>query len=50
MSIANLEIAGARYVSITFDRSRGFGWRIHCSIEVTELSTNKEHTLSLSLL
>jgi hypothetical protein len=27
--------------------SRGFGWRIHCSVEVTELSTNKQHTLSL---
>ena len=27
--------------------SRGFGWRIHCSVEVTELSTNKQHTLSV---
>ena len=27
--------------------SRGFDWRIHCSIEVTELSTNKQHTLTL---
>jgi hypothetical protein len=25
---------------------RGVGWRIHCGIEVTELSTNKQHTLS----
>jgi hypothetical protein len=24
-----------------------FGWRIHCGVEVTELSTNKQHTLSL---
>jgi hypothetical protein len=23
------------------------GWRIHCGVEVTELSTNKQHTLSL---
>jgi hypothetical protein len=23
-----------------------FGWRIHCGVEVTELSTNKQHTLS----
>ena len=23
-----------------------FGWRIHCSVEVTESSTNKQHTLS----
>jgi hypothetical protein len=30
--------------------SHGFGWRIHCSVEVTELSTNKQHTLSQSLL
>jgi hypothetical protein len=22
------------------------GWRIHCSVEVTELSTNKQHTLA----
>jgi hypothetical protein len=26
--------------------SRGFGWRIHCGVEVTESSTNEEHTLS----
>jgi hypothetical protein len=24
------------------------GWRIHCGVEVTELSTNKQHTLSQS--
>ena len=24
-----------------------FGWRIHCGVEVTELSTNKQHTHSL---
>jgi hypothetical protein len=26
------------------------GSRIHCGVEVTELSTNKQHTLSLELL
>jgi hypothetical protein len=30
--------------------SRGFGWRIHCGVEVTESSTNKQHSLSLSAL
>jgi hypothetical protein len=24
------------------------GWRIHCGVEVTELSTNKQHSLSSS--
>ena len=27
-------------------QSRGFGWRIHCGVEVTESSTNTQHTLS----
>jgi hypothetical protein len=27
-------------------KSRGFGWRIHCSVEVTESSTNRQHILS----
>jgi hypothetical protein len=26
--------------------SRGFGWRIHCGVEVTELSTNKQLSLT----
>jgi hypothetical protein len=25
--------------------SRGYGWRIHCGVEVTESSANKHHTL-----
>jgi hypothetical protein len=29
--------------------SRGFGWRIHCGVEVTELTTNKQHTLTLPM-
>jgi hypothetical protein len=24
-------------------------WRIHCGVEVTELSTNKQHTLSMMM-
>jgi hypothetical protein len=28
--------------------SRGFVWRINCGVEVTEWSTNKQHTLSLA--
>jgi hypothetical protein len=32
--------------SFSFITSRGFGWRIHCGVEVTESSTNKQHTLS----
>ena len=31
-------------------RSRGLGWRIHESVEDTKLSTNKQHTLSPSLV
>ena len=26
--------------------TRGSGWRIHCGVEVTDLSTNEQHTLS----
>jgi len=29
--------------------NRGLGWRIHESVEDTKLSTNKQHSLSLSL-
>jgi hypothetical protein len=29
------------------EASRGFGWRIHCGVEVTESSANKQHTHSL---
>ncbi len=39
-------------VIIKLDISNAFnhaasGWRIQCGVEVTELSTNKQHTLSL---
>jgi hypothetical protein len=34
-------LASARH----FLKPRGLGWRIHCGVEVTELSTNKQHTL-----
>jgi hypothetical protein len=26
--------------------TRGLGWRIHCGVEVTELSTNKQHIIN----
>ena len=29
--------------------SRGFGWRIHCGVEVTDSSTKKRHTLSTGM-
>jgi len=29
--------------------SRGFASRIHCGVEVTELSTNKQHNLSAKM-
>jgi hypothetical protein len=28
---------------------RGLGWRMHCGVEVTESSTNKQHHLDTSL-
>ena len=30
---------------LTLFTPRGFGWRIHCGVEVTVLSTNKQHSL-----
>ena len=27
--------------------TRGLGWRMHCGVEVTESSTNKQHHLSM---
>jgi hypothetical protein len=30
----------------TNTQPRGFDWRIHCGVEATELSTNKQHSLS----
>ncbi len=32
--------------TFTVSKPRGLGWRIHYGVEVTELSTNKQHTLS----
>ena len=29
-------------------RHHGFGWRIHCGVEVTESSTKKQHTLCVA--
>ena len=40
-------MAGAQtHTHTSCTTSRGFGWRIHCGVEVTELSTNKQHSLS----
>jgi hypothetical protein len=33
-------------ISPTVSHHAASGWRIHCGVEVTELSTNKQHTLS----
>jgi len=35
--------------TLELTQPRGLGWRIHCGVEVTESSTNKQHTLSPSL-
>jgi hypothetical protein len=32
-----------------FSASRGFSWRMHCGVEVTESSTNKQHSSFLPL-
>ena len=32
--------------TISFGPHAASGWRIHCGVEVTELSTNKQHSLS----
>jgi hypothetical protein len=29
--------------------TRGLGWRIHCGVEVTESSTNKQHMIKYVL-
>jgi hypothetical protein len=34
------------YTQTPKTQPHGFDWRIHCGVEVTELSTNKQHTLS----
>jgi len=37
----------AAWLCASCTKPRGFGWRIHCGVEVTESSTNKQHTHSL---
>ena len=37
------------YINVPSATSRGFGWRILCIVEVTALSTNKQHSLSLCI-
>jgi hypothetical protein len=34
----------------TNTQPRGFGWRIHCGVEVTVLSTNKQLSLNMKAL
>jgi hypothetical protein len=36
----------ARFHDVAFASHAASGWSIHCGVEVTELSTNKQHTLS----
>jgi hypothetical protein len=38
-----------RHTHTSCTTSRGFGWRIHCGVKVTEISTNKQHTRSHTL-
>jgi len=38
------------HCQVTVCSLRGFGWRIHCGVEATELSTNKQHTLTFEKL
>jgi hypothetical protein len=40
----------AKILSTMYTPNAASGWRIHCGVEVTELSTNKQHTLSHSTL
>jgi len=42
-----LTLSNAIALNSLFFFSRGLGWRMHLSVEVTELSTNKQHRLSL---
>ena len=39
-------VTGARQ-SVMVNPHTASGWRIHCCVDVTELSTNKQHTLSV---
>ena len=42
------QLRGKGNSSCSRTQPRFLGWRIHCGVEVTELSTNKQHSLSLS--
>ena len=44
MSAATTRLKKTSTASFTF--SRGLGWRMHLGVEVTELSTNKQHHLT----
>jgi hypothetical protein len=45
-TILLFHIISARPSKQTQKIPHGFGWRIHCGVEVTESSTNKKHSLS----
>jgi hypothetical protein len=44
--ISLVSLCSARPPKQPFFFSRGLGWRMHLGVEVTELSTNKQHHLS----
>ena len=48
MLLAGL-LGGLPVIRAIVNPHAAIGWRIHCGVEVTELSTNKQHTLSLSV-
>jgi hypothetical protein len=42
----NPDASASKERQSTSNPHAAFDWRIHCGVEVTELSTNKQHTLS----
>ena len=40
-----ISLSGIKIALLQHAPHAGSGWRIHCGVEVTELSTNKQHTL-----
>ena len=45
MLLAGL-LGGLPVIRAIVNPHAAIGWRIHCGVEVTELSTNKQHNLS----
>ena len=48
--VAVVQVCAAQCSHALFYASRGLGRRIHGSVEDTKLSTNKQHSLSLTAL